>query len=308
MITTAKKGAAKSSKSATKPATLSGLAELPIDAIEPHPANPRTDVDQAELEQLAESVKTHGILQPVIVRSIRPSRYQLIAGGRRLAAAKAAGLKKVPVSIRKADDAEALSLALVENLERSDLNPVETARAIARSVAPESKGGCGMSHIDAGVVMSRDASWIRRQIQLLKLPEVWLKQLASGDINTGHGAYVTALRRSASVLACIEDDMLANPWTWCTVDDFERNAKLRADEATLIRRRRRLPNQNRCLRPPSTAEPRQESRTANESHPAAKSGYVPTVEYAATSATPATTWRYQLRAERLRRGLLLPKS
>jgi ParB family chromosome partitioning protein len=204
--------------------------ELSIALIDPHPSNPRSEAGQGELDSLAESVKTHGLLQPVVVRAMKGGRYQLIAGGRRLRAAKAAKWKSVPATIRKATDGEALTLALVENIERQDLNPVETARAVAQLCAPESAGGCGLSQVDVGAKVSRDPSWVRRQFQLLKLPDVWLRRLASGEINAGMSQSLVAYLDRPAVLARVEDDMIANPWAWRTTQDFERNVKLLADE------------------------------------------------------------------------------
>ena len=130
MISTPKKQSRPKSSKPNGSATT--IAEIPIASIDAHPANPRTEFDQAELDGLAASLKAHGLLQPIVVRELASGRYQVVAGGRRLVAAKAAGWKKVLATIRNVSDDEALSLALVENVVRCDLNPVDMARAVAR--------------------------------------------------------------------------------------------------------------------------------------------------------------------------------
>jgi len=195
--------------------------EIDIEAIDAQPFNPRTKFDQAELESLAASLRDNGLLQPNIVRTAAAGKYELIAGGRRLKAAKLTGWKTVPATVRNATDEDAITWALVENLDRADLNPVEVARGVTRLCAPKENGGFGMTLVAAGKTMGRDTSWIRRQIQLLRLPEVWL---ASGEISVGMGAVLVKFADRPSVPTKIEDDMLANPWAWRTIDDFERNA------------------------------------------------------------------------------------
>lgn len=227
MVAKTKSPKAKAATVDAEPAFL----ELPIAKIDAHPSNPRTEFDKGELDELASSLKEHGLLQPIVVRELASGRYQVIAGGRRLLAAKAANLKTVPATIRNVTEDEAFSLALVENMVRSDLNPVDTARAVARLCAPTDQGGMAMSHVAVGAALSRDASWVRHQIQLLALPDCWLKRVASGELNVGMSKALLPYAQQPSTLARIEDDMLENPWSWRTADDFVRNAKLLADDA-----------------------------------------------------------------------------
>ena len=225
---TKRKPAATTGGKKTTPASDAHFDEIPIARIDPSPSNPRTEFDDAEINQLAKSIGKHGLLQPVIVRR-DGARYQLVAGDRRLRAAQRAGRKSILAVVRDVSDGDALILGLIENIEREDLNPADTARAVARLCAPESEGGCGMSQVDAGATLSRDASWVRRQLQLLKLPGVWLKRVAAGELNVGMSHALVQYAERPAVLARIEADLLANPWSWRTVDDFERNAKLLAD-------------------------------------------------------------------------------
>src|SRR3954453_1368550 len=111
-----------------------GLRELAVEVISPNPAQPRRDFDDQALLALAESVKARGILQPLVVRPLPGGSYELVAGERRLRAAKIAGLEHVPAVVRETDEAERLELALIENMARQDLNPVEEARACATLV------------------------------------------------------------------------------------------------------------------------------------------------------------------------------
>lgn len=215
-----------------KPLTI----EIDIEAIDAKPFNPRTAFDQAELESLAKSLEDNGMLQPPIVRMVAPGRFELIAGGRRLKAAQLAGWKTVPALVRNATDEDAITWALIENLDRADLNPVEVARGVNRLCKPKEFGGCGMSQVEAGETMGREAGWVRRQIRLLQLPEIWLARIASGEISTGMGNVLAKYEDRPPVLAKIEDDMLANPWAWRTIDDFERNAAAIAQEGEAAKR------------------------------------------------------------------------
>ncbi len=121
------------------------VQRLPIDQVTPNPDQPRRDFDAAALMELTHSIERDGIIQPIIVRKTAPNEYQIIAGERRWRAAKAAGLKEVPVIVRTADDQQVLELALVENIQREDLNPIELAIAFHR-MATE----LGMSHDQIG--------------------------------------------------------------------------------------------------------------------------------------------------------------
>jgi len=224
-------------KPATKPPVVQGVKpltiEIDIEAIDAQPFNPRTKFDQAELESLAVSLRDNGLLQPIIVRAAAAGRYELIAGGRRLKAAKLAGWNTVPATVRNATDEDAITWALVENVDRAELNPIDLARGVARLCAPKANGGCGLPETEAAAAMGRAVHWVRRQIRLLRLPEIWLQRIASGEISPGAGEVLVKYEHRPAVLAQIEQDMLANRWAWRTIEDFERSAAMiaEADEA-----------------------------------------------------------------------------
>ncbi len=166
------------------PAPSQGLTELPVDAIVPNPHQPRQAVPQQELEELATSIREHGVLQPLVVTRAGASRaggYTLIAGERRWRAAMLAGLRTVPAIIKEASSAEMLELALVENLQRADLNPLEEASAY-RSLVEEF--GLKQEEVAARVGKSRQA--VANALRLLRLPAPAQQALAQGLISEGH--------------------------------------------------------------------------------------------------------------------------
>ncbi|MBN2798864.1 MAG: ParB/RepB/Spo0J family partition protein [Deltaproteobacteria bacterium] len=158
------------------------LRSVPLDEIRPNPEQPRLSFDPRELEALAASIGAHGILSPLVVRR-HEGRYVLIAGERRLRAAAIAGLKEVPVLIKEAPDrATQLELALVENLQRSDLDPVEAARGYQRLI---SEYGYTQDQVAAGI--GRNRATVANAVRLLKLPDFVLDTIQAGRITAGHG-------------------------------------------------------------------------------------------------------------------------
>jgi ParB family chromosome partitioning protein len=158
------------------------LEQVPIDLIRPNPRQPRGPLDEQGLTELAESLKAHGLLQPVLVRPVPGSGYELIAGERRWRAARLAGLDRVPAVVRASEDSERLELALIENMAREDLNPVEVARACAALVEE-----LGLTKEDVGKRVGRSRVAISNSIRLLDLPDDVLAMLESGELSEGHG-------------------------------------------------------------------------------------------------------------------------
>lgn len=158
------------------------LERIPIDAIRPNPRQPRGSVEEQGLEELAESIKVHGILQPVIVRPLAGTGYELIAGERRWRAARLAGFDRVPAIVRPSEDSERLELALIENMARRDLSPVEAAQACAALVEE-----LGLTKEEVGRRVGRSRVAISNLIRLLDLPDEVLALLASGTLSEGHG-------------------------------------------------------------------------------------------------------------------------
>jgi ParB family chromosome partitioning protein len=169
-------------------APASELREIPVDLIAPNPRQPRRDFDEGALVQLADSLRERGVLQPVLLRPVPGGTYELIAGERRWRAAQLADFDTVPALVRPHDDAESLELALIENMAREDLNPVEEARACALLVDE-----LGLTREDVGRRVGRSRVAVSNLLRLLDLPDEVLDLLAAGHLTEGHGrALLTA--------------------------------------------------------------------------------------------------------------------
>lgn len=158
------------------------LRELPIASIVANPRQPRREFDEKALEALSGSIGERGVLQPVLVRSTASGKWELIAGERRWRAAKAAGLDTIPAVIRQDDDAVALEVALIENMAREDLNPVEEAKACAALVDE-----LGLSKEEVGRRVGRSRAAVSNLIRLLDLPDEAIEMLEDGRLSEGHG-------------------------------------------------------------------------------------------------------------------------
>jgi ParB family chromosome partitioning protein len=164
------------------------LRELPVELISPNPHQPRRTFDEEALVALAESLRDRGVLQPVLVRPLPGGTYELIAGERRWRAAQLAGLDCVPAMIRPHDDAESLELALIENMAREDLNPLEAARALAALVEE-----FGLTKEEVGRRVGRSRVAVSNLLRLLELPDEALELIGEGVLTEGHGrALLTA--------------------------------------------------------------------------------------------------------------------
>jgi ParB family chromosome partitioning protein len=156
--------------------------ELPVDLIAANPAQPRRGFDEHALLALADSIRTRGVLQPVLVRPLVGGRYELIAGERRWRAARMAGLESVPAIVRHQDDAASLEVALIENMAREDLNPVDEARGCAALVDE-----LGLSREEVGLRVGRSRVAVSNLIRLLELPDEALELMERGELSEGHG-------------------------------------------------------------------------------------------------------------------------
>src|SRR2546426_5052144 len=174
------------------------LVELPVREIRPNPFQPRQDVDAASLEELKSSIQQAGLLQPVVVRTAASGGYELIAGERRLRACQALGWERVPAVKREVDDRTVLTLALIENLQRDDLSPVDEARGYERLIAEFS-----LTQQDVADAVGRDRSTVANALRLLKLPAGVLALLHDGGLSVGHARPLLALDdpRVATALA-----------------------------------------------------------------------------------------------------------
>ncbi|HEX5620219.1 MAG TPA: ParB/RepB/Spo0J family partition protein [Solirubrobacteraceae bacterium] len=160
----------------------SELRHIPVELIKPNPRQPRQEFDEGALLALAESVRERGVLQPVLVRPVAGGTYELIAGERRWRAAQLADSETVPAVVRPHDDAESLELALIENMAREDLNPVEEARACALLVEE-----LGLTREDVGRRVGRSRVAVSNLLRLLDLPDDVLDLLSAGHLTEGHG-------------------------------------------------------------------------------------------------------------------------
>jgi ParB family transcriptional regulator, chromosome partitioning protein len=158
------------------------LRHVPVELIAPNPRQPRRFIDEAAFEALAGSLRERGVLQPVLVRPVAGGTYELVAGERRWRAAQIAGLESVPALVRDRDDAEALETALIENMAREDLNPVEEAHACAALVEE-----LGLTRESVGLRVGRSRVAVTNLLRLLDLPDEALTLLQSGELSEGHG-------------------------------------------------------------------------------------------------------------------------
>ncbi len=176
------------------------IQQIPIEAISGNPYQPRHEVENQHLEELAESIRQHGILQPIIVtRDPFSGQYSLIAGERRLRAARMAGLDTVPAIVRLASEQQRLELALIENLQRTDLGPLETAQAYQR-LADE----FGLSHEEIAERVGKSRVAVTNTLRLLKLPEIVQKALANGSISEGHARALLQLPTPQAQIAVLQ--------------------------------------------------------------------------------------------------------
>jgi ParB family chromosome partitioning protein len=158
------------------------LRELPVELVKPNPNQPRTNFDPEALAALAASIEASGVVQPLLVRPLPDGSYELVAGERRWRAAQQAGLEKVPAVVRDQEEAERLQAALIENMVREDLNPVEEAKACAALVE-----GLGLTKEELAKRVGRSRPAVSNLIRLLELPDEAIGLLESGELSEGHG-------------------------------------------------------------------------------------------------------------------------
>ncbi len=176
--------------------TSAGTHALQIDRLKPNPHQPRKSFSEQALKELADSIRTRGVLQPILVEEGSDGEYLVIAGERRLRAAKAAGLTEVPVIVRAFSEEEKLEIALIENIQREDLNPVEEAQAY-RSLMESS----GANQDEVAGRLGKNRSTIANSLRLLKLPAEVQQSLVAGDLTAGHARALLTLDREEELLA-----------------------------------------------------------------------------------------------------------
>ena len=169
------------------PATRDAAAEVDLDLIEPNRFQPRLQIDETGLDELASSIRANGVIQPILVRR-RQDRFEIVAGERRWRAAQRAGLLKVPVIIRDLADDKLLEVALIENIQREDLNPIDEAQAFKRLIDE-----FHLTQEEVADAVGKDRSSVANYLRLLSLPEDIRAKVASGTISMGHARALLAL-------------------------------------------------------------------------------------------------------------------
>ena len=179
--------------------------KLKINDIEPNRAQPRKSFDEEALEELANSISTHGVIQPLLVRPLADGGYQLIAGERRWRASRMAGLTEVPVVIREMSDSEAMELALVENLQREDLNPIEEAQGLALLMETY-----GLTQEQAAKRVGKSRPAVANSMRLLSLPQEVLAMVERGELSAGHARTILALENAGQITALANEIVKKN--------------------------------------------------------------------------------------------------
>ncbi|MET3790929.1 ParB/RepB/Spo0J family partition protein [Aquamicrobium terrae] len=188
-----------------KPAALAD-GKVPIEFVAPNPRNPRRHFGEAELTDLAQSIREHGIVQPVVVRPspLQQGRYEIIAGERRWRAAQRAGLAEIPVIVRDVSDRTALELAIIENVQRADLNPIEEALGYEQLIEEHS-----YSQADLGQVIGKSRSHVANTLRLLKLPDVIRDLVVDGSLSAGHARTLVTAEDPVGLARRIIDEGLS---------------------------------------------------------------------------------------------------
>jgi ParB family transcriptional regulator, chromosome partitioning protein len=154
---------------------------IPVNSIRANPFQPRLDFDEIKLQELADSIKVHGLIQPITVRHVGESRYELISGERRLRACKMAGIQTIPSYIREVNDEDVIAMALVENVQREQLNPIETALGLQRLIEE-----CELTQEEVATRVGKNRSTVTNMLRLLNLPAFIQSALKSNQISIGH--------------------------------------------------------------------------------------------------------------------------
>lgn len=191
-------------------------SSLPINEIIPNKEQPRKTFDEASLQELADSIRQHGVLQPLLVRPLTTGGYQLVAGERRWRASRLAELKEVPVIIKELTDSEAMEIAIIENLQREDLNPIEEAEGLQALIDK-----CAYTQDQVAVSVGKSRPAIANSLRLLRLPEEVREMTKNGDISAGHARALLAFDNQAVMLE-VANSIVSNK---LTVRDVEKLAK-----------------------------------------------------------------------------------
>jgi ParB family chromosome partitioning protein len=210
-------GTSRAAAAAVTPEEVAGdaLKSLPIDALTPGRYQPRTGMDPERLAELAESIKAQGVIQPIVVRETARGQYEIIAGERRWRAARQAGLSDIPAVIREVDDRAVVAMALIENIQREDLNPLEEAVALSRLIDEFS-----LTHQQAAEAVGRSRAAVSNLLRLLELPEPIRALLEARKLEMGHARALLTLAPAAA--AALAREAVEHGWS---VREVERRAQ-----------------------------------------------------------------------------------
>ncbi len=195
---------------------------LGINEIVPNKEQPRKTFDEVALQELADSITQHGVLQPLLVRPMPAGGYQLVAGERRWRASRLAGLKEVPVIVKELSDTQAMEIAIIENLQREDLNPIEEAEGLQALIDK-----CGYTQEEAAVSVGKSRPAITNSLRLLRLPDEVRDMAKNGTISAGHARALLGFENPVMMLECAEQIVPKK----LTVRDVEKMAKRPAAKA-----------------------------------------------------------------------------
>jgi ParB family transcriptional regulator, chromosome partitioning protein len=186
---------------------VSAINEIPLESIEVNAFQPRDYFDQEKLQELADSIKVQGIIQPITVRQLSAGKYQIISGERRLRASKLAGLTEIPAYIRKADDQQMLEMALIENIQRENLNPIEVSLSYQRLISE-----CGLKQEELSERVGKNRSTVTNFLRLLKLPPDIQAGIRDNTISMGHAKAILSLEdvdRQLALFKKVVDEQLS---------------------------------------------------------------------------------------------------
>lgn len=218
--------------------SISTMTEIGLSLIETNPFQPRTRFDEEALHELADSIRTQGIIQPITVRQLGKERYQLIAGERRLQASKIAGLTHIPAYVRTANDQQMLEMALIENIQRENLNSIEIALSYQRLITE-----CSLKQEELGERVGKNRTTVNNYIRLLKLPPVIQAALRDNKISMGHARAIINIENPDSQIRLF-NKTVDEEWSVRKVEEAVRNLSDEINESiTSTSRRVTLPKQ-----------------------------------------------------------------
>jgi len=210
--------------------------EISINEIETNPFQPRIEFNQEKLHELATSIEQLGIIQPITVRKLQENKYQLISGERRFRASQLAGLNKIPAFVRVANDQEMLEMALVENIQREDLNPIEVALSYQRLI-----NEVKLTQEECSERVGKNRSTVTNFLRLLKLPSEIQKGLSNGRINTGHARALISVQNSGTQIN-IYHDVVANGYSVREVEQLAKDFRNKNYKRTSEKKAISIPN------------------------------------------------------------------